>query len=55
MDRDPIREHELDQILAHTFASALRSLDATTDVQQRLDDLYRDLKLDPDSASNDQS
>jgi hypothetical protein len=40
-------ENELDRLLEDGSASALESLDAAVDVEERLRDLYRQAGLDP--------
>jgi hypothetical protein len=55
MDHD--KNLKLDKLLERTSVSALKSLDAVVDVEQRLRDFYREVGLDPefvqdDSASN---
>jgi len=51
MDRE--RDLELDTLLTLASRSALESLDAVIDVEQRLRDLYHDIADEPDaSASN---
>ncbi|MDG4794453.1 hypothetical protein [Micromonospora sp. WMMD1082] len=48
MDHD--REHELDQLMDRASAAVLRSLDATVDVKQRLQELFRRAGVDPELA-----
>jgi ribosomal protein L1 len=46
MDRD--KEQQLDQLMERASESALKSLDATVDVEQRLRDVFRAAGVDPD-------
>lgn len=42
---DPEKDAELDELLSKTSMSALASVEAAIDVDQRLHDLYRELDL----------
>ncbi|MEV4117646.1 hypothetical protein [Micromonospora sp. NPDC049645] len=48
MDHD--KDYALDQLMRRASASALKSLDATVDIEQRLRDLLRDAGIDPDQG-----
>ncbi|MEV4755451.1 hypothetical protein AB0J86_10095 [Micromonospora sp. NPDC049559] len=50
---DPDKDLVLDRILERTPASALASLNAVIDVEQRLRDLYREVGLDPELARSE--
>ncbi|MDI6102370.1 hypothetical protein QLQ12_27500 [Actinoplanes sp. NEAU-A12] len=53
MDHDTDHERTLDGLLDRATESALMSLDATVDVEQRLRDLFRQAGIDPDRVPDD--